>query len=257
VIEAIIWGLVQGLTEFLPVSSSGHLVLVPAFLSQAGMDIAAPELAVSAVLHLGTLVAVLAYYRKDLLNLTRAATDPEARRVLGLLALGTVPAVIGLVVKDALDRLEEDPRAVAVALLFTGLVLAVGSRLPVGDRRLESSTPRHALRVGIAQAMALVPGVSRSGMTITEGLRTGLAPAEAAKFSFLLAIPTIAGGGLLSLLELTNAEVSFGPILVGLTVSAVSGYLAIAALLKALAKVGFAPFSIYCLVMGVAALIVL
>lgn len=256
-IEAIIWGLVQGLTEFLPVSSSGHLVLVPAFLSHAGMDIAAPELAVSAVLHLGTLVAVLAYYRKDLLNLTRAATDPEARRVLGLLALGTVPALIGLAVKDSLDRLEENPRAVAVALLFTGLVLAVGSRLTVGDRRLESSTPRHALRVGIAQAMALVPGVSRSGMTITEGLRTGLAPAEAAKFSFLLAIPTIAGGGLLSLLELTNAEVSFGPILVGLAVSAVSGYLAIAALLKALAKVGFAPFSIYCLVVGVAALIVL
>jgi undecaprenyl-diphosphatase len=257
VIEAIVWGLVQGLTEFLPVSSSGHLVLVPAFLSRAGMDIAAPELAVSAVLHLGTLVAVLAYYRKDLLNLTRAASDPEARRVLGLLALGTVPVLSGFAVRDAVGRLEENPRAVAVALLGTGLVLALGSRLPVGNRRLETSTAGQAIRVGIAQAIALVPGISRSGMTITEGLRTGLAPAEAARFSFLLAIPTIAGGGLLSLLDLAGTEVSFAPIVVGFAVSAVSGYLAIAALLKALAKVGFAPFSIYCLVAGVAALIVL
>jgi undecaprenyl-diphosphatase len=257
VIEAIVWGLVQGLTEFLPVSSSGHLVLVPAFLSRAGYDIGAPELTVSAVLHLGTLLAVIVYYRKDLLTLTKAGSDPQARRVLGLLALGTLPALVGLVAKDALDRLEEDPRSVALALLGTGVVLAVGSRLILRDGRLESGSARDALRVGVAQAVALIPGISRSGMTITEGLRVGLAPAEAARFSFLLAIPTIAGGGLLSLLELAGANISFGPILVGLAVSAVSGYLAIAALLKALARVGFAPFAVYCLVVGTAGLIVL
>ncbi len=250
-LEAIIWGLVQGLTEFLPVSSSGHLVLVPAFLSKAGWEIGAPELAVSAVLHLGTLIAVVAYYRHDLRGLLGARTDPEARRVLGLLALGTVPALIGLVVKDALDRLEENPQVVASALIFTGIVLAFGSRVPRRGRRLESARPHEGLLVGIAQAMALVPGISRSGMTITTGSALGLAPEEAARFSFLLAIPTIAGGGLLSLLEVSGSDAATGPLVVGVMVSAVSGYLAIAALLKALAKVGFAPFAIYCLIVGV------
>lgn len=256
-LEAIVWGLVQGLTEFLPVSSSGHLVLVPAFLTLTGWEMAKPELAVSAVLHLGTLLAVLVYYRHDILRLTRFGSDPEARKVLTLLALGTAPVLIGLVVEDALDRLEEHPTVVAAALIVTGLVLLVGSRVPPGTKTLENGRPRDALIVGLAQACALIPGVSRSGMTITAGIGRGLDPSEAARYSFLLAVPTIAGGGLLSLVDLAGTTVSFRPIMVGLAVSAVSGYLAISALLRMLSRVGFGPFAVYCLVVGALGLIVL
>ena len=256
-IEAILWGLVQGLTEFLPVSSSGHLVLVPAFLSELGWDVAKPELAVSAVLHLGTLIAVLVYYRHDLAKLLRSPKDPTSRRVLGLLALGTLPALIGLPLKDVLDELEERPTLVAGALVVTGVVLAVGSRITPKTGELETRRPIDALIVGIGQAMALMPGISRSGMTITAGIGRGLSPVEAARFSFLLAVPTIAGGGLLSVLELSTADIDLAPIAVGLSVSAVSGYLAIAWLLRALARTGFFPFAIYCLVVGSIGILVL
>lgn len=256
-IEAILWGLVQGLTEFLPVSSSGHLVLVPAFLSELGWDVSKPELAVSAVLHLGTLIAVLVYYRYDLGRLLRSAKDPDARRVLGLLALGTIPALIGLPLKNTLDELEERPTLVAGALIVTGIVLLAGSRVRPKSSTLETRRPLDALIVGVAQAMALMPGISRSGMTITAGVMRDLDRAEAARFSFLLAVPTIAGGGLLSLLDLSATDVEFGSILVGLLVSAVSGYLAIAWLLRVLARTGFLPFAVYCLVVGAIGLVVL
>ncbi len=255
-LDAVIWGLVQGLTEFLPISSSGHLVLVPAFLSKLGWSIAQPSLAVSAVLHLGTLTAVVAYYRRDLVRLGRARTDPTARRLLGLLALGTLPALAGFPLRDSIDAFEDSPRNVAAALVLTGIVLALGSRLLTGTRRLESGTWRDALLVGVFQAFALVPGISRSGMTITAGGGRRFDATEAARFSFLLAIPTIAGGGLLSVLDLSG-EITPGPMVAGLVVSAVSGYAAIALLLRALARVGLRPFAAYCLIVGVIGFVVL
>lgn len=255
--DAIIWGLVQGLTEFLPISSSGHLVLVPALLAEAGIDIGEPSLTVSAVLHLGTLLAVLIFYRADLARLLNVRRDPEARRIVGVLALGTVPAVVGLPLRSGLESIEQNPPLVAGALLVTGLVLVVAERLPRGSRSLDDARSTDAIWVGIAQAFALIPGISRSGSTITMATARGFDRAEAARFSFLLAIPTIAGGGLLSLLELDGSDGSAGTIFVGFLVAAISGYAAIAALLRLITTRGFLPFAFYCFLVGVLALIVL
>lgn len=256
-LDAVVWGLVQGLTEFLPISSSGHLVLVPAFLGEMGTGIEEPELAVSAVLHLGTLIAVLAYYRRDLVRLTRWRTEPGARTVLWMLALGTVPALIGLPLEGALDTFEDDPVRVSAALAVTGVVLLAASRIRIGTRRLEDGRWQDAALVGVAQAAALVPGISRSGMTIGMGLGRGFSPVEAARYSFLLAVPAIAGGGLISLLRLDGSDTDLGALAVGLIVAAVSGYAAITWLLRLLVRVGFLPFALYCLTVGGLGIVIL
>ena len=255
--DAIIWGLVQGLTEFLPISSSGHLALVPALLSETGLEIDDPSLPVSVVLHLGTLLAVLVFYRSDLSSLLRFRQDPNARRVINLLALGTIPVVVGLPLRTQISEFESDPTKVAAALIVTGLILAASTRAPYGRIRLEDATVTDALLVGIAQAFALLPGISRSGSTITMGLFRGLDRTEAARYSFLLAIPTIAGAGVLSLSDLSDTTSDVGPIAVGFIVSALSGYAAITWLIRILATRSFMPFSLYCLALGTLALIVL
>lgn len=252
--DAIIWGLVQGLTEFLPISSSGHLVLVPAFLAEMGVDIGQPELAITAVLHLGTLLAVVAYYRRDLLALARF--EPGSSKVALMLGLGTLPALIGLPLKDSLDRFEDSPRAVAGALLVTAAILTIGTKLTAGRKRIEDGTWLDALIVGVFQALALVPGISRSGSTITAGIGRQMNTTESARFSFLLAVPAIAGGGILSLFDLDETGIGPGPMIAGLAISSISGYLAIAMLLRALVSVGFKPFAIYCSVVGILGLIV-
>ncbi len=248
-LDAAFWGLVQGLTEFLPISSSGHLVLVPALL---GMD--EPDLATSALLHLGTLLAVLWYYRSDLLGLLHVRTDPEARIVLTMLAIGTIPAAfIGLTLRGPIEIVFQDPKIAAVALIVTGLILSLSLMLPTGTRELGSGRARDAIVVGIAQAFALIPGISRSGMTITAGIAQGFTRVQAARFAFLLAVPSIAGAGFLEGLDLVSTGGFEAGILVGVAVAAVSGYAAIAVLLRLLTSVGLAPFAAYCLVFGTAA----
>lgn len=256
-LDAIIWGFVQGLTEFLPISSSGHLVLVPALASAAGVEVGDPSLAVSAVLHLGTLLAVVIFYRKDLASLISFREDAAARRVLTLLAIGTIPAIIGLPLRGRIEALESSPRIVALALIATGIILAISTRSPNGRTRLEDASIADAVIVGVSQALALIPGISRSGTTITTGLFRGLERAEAARFSFLLAIPTIAGAGLLSLADLTETSSGIGQITVGFIVSAITGYVAITWLLKIIATRSFMPFAIYCFLIGGVSLIVL
>lgn len=254
--DAAIWGLIQGLTEFLPVSSSGHLVLIPAFLSEVGIDIGNPDLAVTAVLHLGSLLAVLAYYRSDIVELLRAPRAPRSRRLISLVTLGTVPALIGLPLRGPLGAFEESPTLVGGALIVTGLILAIGSRRS-GTRRLEQGTSRDAWSVGAAQALALIPGISRSGSTITAGLLRGFDREEAARYSFLLAMPAIAGGGLISLIDVAATDVDLGAVLLGTAVAAVSGYAAIAFLIRLLVSRGFGPFVAYCATVGTAAVLVL
>lgn len=256
-LTAIIWGLVQGLTEFLPISSSGHLVLVPAFLQELGVNVEEPALAESAVLHLGTLIAVLVYFRADIARLLRFRTDPGARRLIWLLALGTLPAVIGLPLERPLDRFQANPRNVGLALIGTGIILLIGSRLRRGRRDVDDLRPLDAVVVGVAQAFALISGISRSGTTIVAGMARGLEPEEAARYSFLLGIPAIAGGGLLSLLRMTDGGGVDPRILIGMALAAVSGYAAIALLLAALRRVGLIRFAIYALVTGTVAAIVL
>lgn len=249
-LTALVWGLVQGLTEFLPVSSSGHLVVVPAFLSRLGMEIAEPGLAISAVLHLGTLTSVLIYFREDIARMLRFRTDPDGRRVLLLLVIGTIPAISGLFLEGPLDRFQDTVANVGWALIATGVILLIGQRFARGVRRLEEGNIPDAIVVGLAQALALIPGISRSGSTITAGNVRGFDPREAARFSFLLGIPTIAGAGLLQIPELADAGRLDGPLAVGFLAAAISGYLAISFLLSVIRKVGLIPFAVYALVVG-------
>ncbi len=253
---AIIWGLIQGLTEFLPVSSSGHLVIVPAFLAEIGLDIEPPSIAISAVLHLGTLIAVLAYYREDVLRVLRFRTDPEGRKIMLLVGIGTIPALVGLSLADTLDQFQDTVSNVGWTLMATGLILVVGQRLASGARTLLDGRIADAVVVGVAQAFALIPGISRSGLTIAAGNGRRFQPTQAARYSFLLGIPAIAGAGASQIPDLVGSG-DFGlELLVGMAVAAVTGYLAIAILLAALRRVGLMPFAGYCLAIGLATVVV-
>jgi undecaprenyl-diphosphatase len=256
VLAAIIYGLVQGLTEFLPVSSSGHLVIIPAFLSELGVEIEPPSLAVSAVLHLGTLISVLAYYRADVARVLRFRSDPDGRKIALLVGIGTIPALIGLPLADTLDRFQSTVSNVGWSLMVTGVVLFIGQRLATGSRSLLDGRVPDAVVVGIAQAVALIPGVSRSGMTIAAASGRQFSHSEAARFSFLLGIPAIAGGGLSQLLELSGSGGFEPELLVGTAVAALSGYFAIAFLLAVLQRAGLFPFAVYCLAVGLATVLV-
>ncbi len=250
-LDAALWGLIQGLTEFLPISSSGHLVIIPALLGRDG-----PDLATSAVLHVGTLAAVVVYFWRDLLEVIRLT--PEGKRRLSFLVIGTIPAVlIGLTLRRPLDRLNEQPRLVAMALVGTGLILLGSRYLHRGERRAESAGARAAVVMGLGQALALIPGVSRSGTTITTGLFEGFTHREAARLAFLLGIPAIAGAGLLNFADLigTDSGVS-GSLWVGVVVAAVVGYGAIAFLLRLIARTGLEPYGWYCVGLGIVGILV-
>jgi len=245
-LTAAFWGLVQGLTEFLPISSSGHLVLVPALL---GME--EPDLATTAILHLGTLAAVIWYYRDDLLGLVHFRTDPDARRIIWLLVLGTVPAaLIGLLFDTTIETIFSEPWIAAMLLIVTGVILSVGLLIPRGERRLEEGRTGDALVVGWAQALALLPGISRSGMTMTAAMAQGYERVQAARFAFLLAVPAITGAGVLKGIELVRDGGFEVEMLVGVLTAAVSGYFAISFLVSLLARAGLAPYAVYCLVFG-------
>ncbi len=250
--EAILWGLIQGLTEFLPVSSSGHLRLVPDLL---GMQ--APDLAVSAVLHLGTLSAVVAYYRADILWIGRGLSrDPAARRVSMSLVVATIPAALaGALLVSHVERFQESLQAVGVALLVTGSALLLTRFIPYRTGRVEDLDPARAFGIGLFQALALLPGISRSGMVITAGMLRGLSPIEAARFGFLMAVPVTLGAGVRESMNLSMAGVSIPQLLVGTLVAALSGYWAISVLARILARTGPWPFAFYCGVVGAVALL--
>jgi undecaprenyl-diphosphatase len=251
-LDAILWGLIQGLTEFLPISSSGHLVLVPALLNREG-----PDLATAAMLHLGTLVAVLVYYRTDIAAM--AKFDRPGRRKITLILIGSVPAVVlGFAFKDEIEELVADPKAVAVMLVITGVILLGTTLLRVGDRTFRDMGPLDAILVGLGQATALIPGISRSGMTITTGLLRGMSRTESARFAFLLGIPVIAGAGLLEMVDVLSSGMSIpSTVWVAVIVAGLSGYAAIAILLRVLTRIGLTPFGVYCVAAGVVAFIIL
>lgn len=251
-LEAAFWGLIQGLTEFLPISSSGHLVLVPALLGQEP-----PDLATSAMLHLGTLLAVLIYFRKEVVDVL--TFNEKGRRLFTLLLIGTIPAaVIGLTLESQFETLNENPRGVALALLFTGVALFSTRWIRRGTRKADDATIKDTIIMGFGQALALIPGVSRSGSTISTGLLRGFTDAEAARYSFLLGIPAIAGAGVFEGKDLLDTGVGIGAeILVGVAVAAVSGYAAIAVLLRLIGRTGLSPFGLYCIVAATVALLVL
>lgn len=246
-VEAAVLGLVQGLTEFLPVSSSGHLVVVPAL---AGWN--EPTLAFDLVLHLGTLLAVLVYFRHDLWRVATGILGrgrAEDRHLAGLLAVGTIPAgLAGVLFEGFFEDLFERPGWVCVFWVVTAAMLLGAEHV---HRRVE---PRgldyHAVvAIGAAQAAALAPGISRSGATIAAAMALGLSRSEAARFSFLLSIPAIAGAALVTIPDVRAADLG-GAALVGLAVAAVSGYVAIAGLLRLVRTHSFAPFAVYLIVVA-------
>lgn len=250
-------GAVQGLTEFVPISSKTHLVVVPALLGEES-----PSLAFIVMLHLGTLVALIAYFARDLAGMARDVWRPgsEGRRLVGLLALGTVPAVVaGVLLEETFERLLSHPRPAALALLATAAIL-VGAEWAAGTiggrgrlarpMRSRVSLP-DAVSVGLAQAVAFLPGVSRSGVTMATALGRGLGRETAARFSFLLAIPALAGANVLELPQVVRDGIG-APEVAGFLASVGFGYASVAVLLRYLRRYNFLPFAAYCAVFALA-----
>ena len=261
---AALLGALQGIAEFLPISSSGHLSLAQAWLE---VDPSAGGHSFNIVVHAGTLLAVLLVYRRDLIDLVRGLLDPDhapwARPMWLALIVGSLP--LGLVllpgVEEAVMRMEGEVRWIGGALLFTAATLAFSHRrIAPNDEEREPPSLIQALLIGVAQVLAVTPGISRSGMTIAAALGLGLGRARAARFSFLLSIPAItAATGKQSLeLLLSNVPLSFdpGPFALGLVVSFVVGLLALELLLRLIQKLGMLPFVPYLLGLGLTALLV-
>ena len=245
-------GLVQGLTEFLPISSTAHLRIVPALLGWKDSGAA-----VTAVLQLGTLVAVLGYFLPDLWRMVRAWfapqpwNNPEAQRLVHLI-IGTLPVgICGLLFKDAIEGPLRSLWVISASLVIVAVLMAVMEKRTSPNRGLEDTGLRDAIFVGLAQALALVPGVSRSGITIMAAMAIGIRRDAAARYSFLLGVPAIAAAGVFELPEVLRAkDVSGGILLLGLVVSAVSGYASIAWLLKFLRTRSVMPFVVYRIALG-------
>jgi undecaprenyl-diphosphatase len=242
IFEAIILGIVQGLTEFLPISSSGHLILVPWATGWSGelMD----SLTFDVALHVGTLAAVLWYFWRNWLqfgrataNVLRGRAPVHEARLVWYIVLGTVPAVIaGLLLERTVETLFRNPLLVAAALVAGSFLMWIADRISSRERNLGAMTLSHALFVGVAQAVALVPGISRSGITIAAALAAGYRREDAARFSFLLSTPVIAGAAVLKVRHITfQGHAAWGCIL-GTVSAAVVGYLAIRFLIRYLER---------------------
>jgi len=255
---AAVLGLIQGLTEFLPVSSSGHLVL-------AGHLIGLPStgLVFELLLHLATLVAVIAFYRQDVVELIVALPrglrhpvarlkDDETVRLGFFVVLASLPtAVIGLAFKDQFETLTKYPQAVGGALLATAAILTATHFIRPSERRLNA---RIAIAIGIAQGLAITPGVSRSGATIALALLLGIGTANAARFSFLISIPAIAGAAVLKMRG-GFGDLDLGAAAIGFVVALVSGYMALRWLVALVRARRFAAFAPYCAIVGVLAIV--
>lgn len=249
--EAVLLGIVQGLTEFLPVSSSGHLVI-----SQALLGLELPGVFFEVVVHLATLCAVCWVYRASLWRLARGVFGRDAALTgyVGLLALATIPAgLVGVGLGDLLAPIFERPVVAAALLLVTGgLVWSIRSF----SERAHRQRPRapDAVGIGFAQALAILPGISRSGSTVAVGTALGIDPARAAEFSFLLSIPAIAGAAVLQLPDLAETGAALGtiPLAGAFVAAAVSGVVAIRIFLRMLERRTFHRFAYYCWIAGAA-----
>ncbi len=243
-LQALVMGIVQGLTEFLPVSSSGHLVIVPHLLGWTDPFIT--SLAFSVMLHLGTLVALLVYFWRDWLEIVPAGLatirdrsfrgDPH-RRLAWLLVVATIPALIaGPILNDRLEAAVRTAEDVAIALVIGAAILWLADQVGRRTTEMERVSFPLALGIGVAQAFALVPGISRAGVSISAGLFAGLTREAAARFSFLMATPVIAGAGIFEARNLLTGEagvaVQPGPLVVGMVAALVSGLIAISFMLR-------------------------
>lgn len=256
-LHAALLGLMQGVTEVLPISSSAHLILLPRLLGWAPSG-----LTFDVALHFGTLLALLAYFRRDLLPLVREASSglfqdnqPQTLRLPWLLVVGTLPAVVtALLFEEQIELIfRSTPLLISLLLILFGLGLGLADRYGRQHHGVQQVTLRMALIIGGFQALALLPGVSRSGITITAALLVGLARFEAARFSFLLSLPIVFGAALKEGLQLLSTGIPAGEgtaMLVGIVMAAVSGYLSVAFLLRFVQTRTVWPFVWYRLAAG-------
>jgi undecaprenyl-diphosphatase len=266
-IQALILGIVQGATEFLPISSSGHLVLTPWLL---GWQFDPQQAFIFDVLvQWGTILAVIVYFRVDLLQLLIAGLrslrggsaweEPLARQAW-LIVIASIPAaVLGLLLKPLVESTFTSPLAVSAFLMGTALILILSEQLGRLDRPIESMRWVDSLWIGAFQALALFPGISRSGATIAGGLFRGFTREQAARFSFLLAVPTMLGAGIIALLDLAraiNATAQIVPLLVGFCAAAIVGFLAIHWLLAFLRQRRLYPFVVYCALLSLGSFLI-
>jgi undecaprenyl-diphosphatase len=263
--EAAFLGLVQGLTEFLPVSSSAHLRILGPLLPSGGD----PGAAFTAITQIGTEAAVLLYFRKDILRILlawwKSLTQPEWRRdpdarMGWLILIGTLPiALLGLAFKDAIEGRLRNLTLTAVMLIVFGVLLAIADRVGRKDRTLKELSWGHGLLFGLAQAMALIPGVSRSGGTITAGLLMGYSREAAARYSFLLAIPAVMASGFYQLYRSwqVGSPIAPGPTALATLIAFVVGYGVIVWFLRLVSTRGYMPFVVYRIALGCLVLVLL
>lgn len=269
IIHALVLGVVQGLSEFLPISSSGHLLLVPWLFDWNDFQDKETEKAFDVALHVGTLLAVFVYFRADLARYVRAGlrvvTDRGQPldidgRIAWLLVLSSVPAAaVGALFQDTIDNELGRPWIIAVSLIVFGGVLWWADRL-LGKRTVERFTTRDALSIGAAQILALNPGTSRSGITISAGRTFGFTRDAAARLSFLMSIPVTGGAVVFKLASLAADGVPSDlvvPMIIGIATSAISGWLAVAGMLRLIRTRTFTPFVVYRVAAGAFVLLVL
>lgn len=268
ILSAIILGAVQGISEFLPISSSGHLVLVPALL---GIE---TGLAFDTILHIGTLVAIFTFFWKDIINLIKGfilsiidlteGVDifkrelhrvPE-KRFAWLIIVGTIPTgIMGILLKDAIETIFRGTLFVGIFLLVTAAVLYYSERHSSGQITQKDMSFKQALIVGICQGLAVFPGISRSGSTIASGLCLGLNREYAARYSFLLSIPAVIGAGLIQIKDIATFDASASVLLAGFISSVIFGYLSIKLLMKMIKGWSLDIFAYYCTIIGIITII--
>ena len=263
-LKAVVLGIIQGLTEFLPISSSAHLRIFPELFGWGD-----PGAAFTAVIQIGTELAVLIYFRKDIWRIgsawVRSLFRAEHRGTLDsrmgwYISVGSLPIVVlGVLLKDVIERDFRNLWIIGTTLIVLGIVLGVADRVGRTDRPIGKITLRDAVLMGAAQSLALIPGVSRSGATISMGRFLGFDREAATRFAFLLAIPAVVGAGVFELKDIPNGHNDFGwgPTIVGTVVSFVVGYAAIAWLLRYVSTRSYTPFVVYRILLGAGTLILL
>jgi len=256
-LQAIVLGLIQGLTEFLPISSSAHLRIFPEMFGWGD-----PGAAFTAVIQIGTELAVLIFFRKDIVRIATAwaksLVKPEYRgqldaRMGWFIIVGSLPIVVlGVLLKDVIERDFRSLWIIGTTLIVMGVVLGIADRVGSTDKRLKQMNLRDSVLMGLAQALALVPGVSRSGATLSMGRFLGYEREAATRYAFLLAIPAVVGAGLFELKDIPNSEniYGWGPTILATVVSFVVGYAAIAWLLRYVTTRSYMPFVLYRIALG-------
>lgn len=266
ILQAIVLGIVQGATEFLPISSSAHLVLTPWVLNWTIDD--EISLAFNALVQVGTIVAVFAYFWDDLWRLARAAIEGLLKRepfgttdarLAWLVVLATVPGVVfGVLAADLIEAAFESPVGVSAILLANAALLTVAERIGSRTRPLDATDWRDALLMGVFQALAIFPGISRSGSTIVGGMLRGLTRPAAARFSFFMSVPILIGAGVFTGADLVaagNLLAYLDVLVIGFVAAAIVGYLSIHWLLRYVANNPLYPFAVYCAVLGIGGLV--